>query len=140
MPDLQRTDPLPAFRFRVEMEGTPIPEITEVTGLVFESGLPISVGPGVTPPTVTLKRGVTDHTGFWDWVRDTRKNPSLRRDLQVILMDAEGNDVVAWNLQNAYPVRWHGPDLAADMSLVALETLEVGYDNLVWIKMNGTPV
>ena len=143
MPTAQRQDPLPAFRFRVEKEGLPIREVTGVTGLVLESGLSFPATPGTVPPSnpnIVLQRGVTDGTEFWDWVQMTRKDYSLRYDIRIVLMDADGNDVIVWHVVKAYPVRWSGPDLFADTNAVAFETLELGYDHIVWELPDGTPV
>jgi hypothetical protein len=143
MPGIQRQDPLPAFRFMVEKEGRAIPQVTGVTGLVLKSGLSFPDTPIAVPlpcPNIVLQRGVTADTEFWDWVKMTLKDRSLRYDIRIVLMDAAGNEVIIWRLVNAYPVRWCGPDLFSDTSAVAFETLELGYDRIEWENPGGTPV
>ncbi len=106
MPSSQRQDPLPAFRFVVEKEGKAIPQVTRVTGLMLESGLffPDTPGASLLPvPHVVVQRGVTDDTQLWDWVKMTRKDPTLRYDIRILLMDASGKAFNVWRLVKAYP-------------------------------------
>ncbi len=143
MPSSQRQGPLPAFRFVVEKEGKAIPQVTRVTGLMLESGLffPDTPGASLLPvPHVVVQRGVTDDTQLWDWVKMTRKDPTLRYDIRILLMDASGKAFDVWRLVKAYPVRWYGPDLIADTSAVAFEMLELGYERIDWELPDGTSV
>jgi len=142
MPAGPREEPLPAFRFRVDLECRnphfPMPDIsrvTEVTGLVQEVRAIIR-NPGEKEPDqkagpgVILRRGVTKDSGFWDWFCLTQDDPSLQCDVRIVLMDADGRDAVTWRLVHAYPVRWTGPELRADSSAVAFESLELRYDRI----------
>ncbi|MGA2121240.1 MAG: phage tail protein [Methanoregula sp.] len=129
-------DPLPAFRFRVEKGRKILSQVTEVSGLALDTRVPTLPQPerkdGDHPacPGVVLKRGVTQNTEFWDWFTETQKNPTHRQNLRIVIMDAEGRDAISWTLVNAYPVRWSGPELRADISAVAFESLELYYDRI----------
>jgi len=48
----------------------------------------------------------------------------------IILMDSEGNEKWRWSFERAYPVKWTGPDLKADSSAVAVETLELAHNGI----------
>jgi phage tail-like protein len=45
----------------------------------------------------------------------------------ITAMDAEGNPVVTWKLQDVVPVRWTGPSLNLDSPKVFTETLEIAH-------------
>jgi phage tail-like protein len=42
--------------------------------------------------------------------------------------------VNAWRLENARPLKWTGPSLNAASNDVAMEELELVYDELVWLE------
>ena len=44
---------------------------------------------------------------------------------------AEGNaEVKRWDLREAYPVKWVGPDLKTDAGAITVETLEIAHSGL----------
>ncbi len=53
-----------------------------------------------------------------------------RKNMSVLLLDAAGNEVLRWNIVNAWPVRWSGPVLNAEVSGVAIETLEIAHEGV----------
>src|SRR5689334_11835689 len=53
---------------------------------------------------VTLKRGIMGQQNFWDWVRATRTDPTLKRSVIITLQDEQRNPVVRWRLVNARPM------------------------------------
>src|SRR6478609_2547979 len=75
---------------------------------------------------VTLKRGIMGQTNFWDWVNETRTNPTVTRTVLITLQDEQRNPVMKWLLRNARPMKWTGPTLAAKGgSDVAMEELVI---------------
>jgi len=138
MPVHQREDPLPAFRFRVYRGTRALLQVTEASGLVLEGrnpafGQPDPKKPDLpSGPGVVLRRGVTQDKGFWDWFCQAQSDPALKDDVRIVLMDKDGRDAVVWMLEGAYPVRWSGPDLKADCSAVAFESLELRFDRIRW--------
>jgi phage tail-like protein len=40
----------------------------------------------------------------------------------------QGQETWRWSFQNAYPVKWVGPELKADGSAVAIETIELAHN------------
>lgn len=131
VPAVPRADPLLACRFTVTVDGKEVPHVTEVLGLALDTRTPVHPSPDpkvqALPPTVLIRRGITRDTMLWDWFSDTLKDPALRKQVKVILLDEKNQAAVSWTVRNAYPVRWNGPDLKADRSAVAFESLELAH-------------
>jgi phage tail-like protein len=134
MPVTTRSDPLRAYRFTVEVEGKQVPHVTEVLGLALDIRAHVTADPAspdpkeqAFPQTLLLRRGITKDTMLWDWFFQTLKNPALRRDVRILLLDEKDEASVSWTIHRAYPVRWNGPDLKADQSAVAFESLELAH-------------
>jgi phage tail-like protein len=49
----------------------------------------------------------------------------------VLVYDAEGKELAKWSFANAFPVKWIGPQLAADGKNAAIETLELAHEGLI---------
>jgi phage tail-like protein len=74
---------------------------------------------------VTLKRGLTRSAEFLKWCMRPE-----RRNLTISLFDVDGQPVTHWHFADAYPVKWSGPQFAADGTAVALETIELAHKGL----------
>jgi hypothetical protein len=83
-----------------------------------------------TSPSLTLRRGITDDRRLWDWLQDWVAGAVNPRDVCVFLLDATGERSRGWRCVDATPVRWAGPELAADRSAVATETLELAHEGI----------
>lgn len=146
----KRADPFGAFNFWVEIEGLVVGGFTEVSGLqvevetmaLREGGLNGYVhqlaGPARYPQNLTLKRGLTTNDSFWPWCQDVFNGTIKRRNSTIYLFDQNGASVMAWNIVEAYPVRWSGPDLRAQGSEVAFETVELAHRGIA--KVAAKPV
>jgi phage tail-like protein len=77
-------------------------------------------------PNLVLKRGITDQKKLLMWFWDTRSNPELTT-VTVTLVDTTGNKARVWSFENAYPVKWAGPNLNAGSDSAATETLEIAH-------------
>lgn len=150
--------PLSKFYFKVsrpEQEFNSVDQIgfTEVSGLDYQTDL-IEYRQGADPnfskiklpglrkfSNVTLKKGVIQgfkdaNAEFFSWIGDggkpgsVRKRVGYRKNIVITLNDEEGNPVVAWTLTNAFPVKVAFTDLKADANEVAVETLELGIEDL----------
>jgi phage tail-like protein len=131
-------DPLLSFRFKVELGSTIEAGFSECSGLqveteieeVREGGLNDFVHKlpkGSKHVNLTLKHGLTDSDALWKWHQDVVKGKVERKTINVILLDFEGSEKWRWGFDLAYPVKWVGPELKADGSAVAVETLEFAH-------------
>ncbi|RZN35496.1 MAG: phage tail protein [Methanophagales archaeon ANME-1-THS] len=141
MPVGERKDPYLSFRFLVEIQGLIVGGFSEVSGLQAETEIEeIREGgvneyvhklPKITKyPTITLKRGLTDSDVLWRWHQEVVSGKITRKSGFIILLDSEGNETWRWHFIDAYPVKWTGPDLKADSTTVAVETLELAHNGL----------
>lgn len=137
----ERKDPYLSFRFLVELQSLIVGGFSEVSGLQAETEIEeIREGgvndyvhklPKITKyPNITLKRGITDCDTLWKWHQDVVNGKVERKTVFVVLMDGEGNEKWRWSFEHAYPVKWQGPDLKADSSAVAVETLELAHNGI----------
>lgn len=83
-----------------------------------------------TSPHLELRRGVTDSRAQWDWLQGWVDGEVEPRDVRIFLLDGAGNEARGWVCRDATPTRWRGPELVADRSAVAMETLELAHDGL----------
>jgi phage tail-like protein len=133
----ERIDSAADFRFGVEIAGIVVGWFTECGGLSIEREVhPYEEGglnayvhqlPGrVKASDITLKRGVADRE-LWRWFRQGLYNLQVeRRNVSVILYGADHSERGRWDLIDAYPVQWGGPELKTDGNQVAVETLRIG--------------
>ena len=141
------TYPLPVFHFEVDWGGARI-GFTEVSGLKLSTEV-IEYREGINPAyrvqkqpgmqkfdNLTFKRGIfLDDNEFYDWWNEIRANTIngntiARRDITVKLLNEDHDPVVVWNIESAWPVSVEGPGLNASNSEVAIETLEVAFENM----------
>jgi phage tail-like protein len=87
-------------------------------------------------PNLVLKRGITDQKKLLKWFWDTRSNPQLAT-VTVTLLDSTGNDARMWAFENAYPVKWAGPNLNAGSDSAATETLEIAHGGFAGGMVEG---
>jgi phage tail-like protein len=73
---------------------------------------------------ITLTRAMTKSASrsVQDWLAQNA-GKSLGSTASITLLDARGEDVQTWTLQNVLPLSWQGPSLTAQDSKVAVETL-----------------
>jgi len=82
-------------------------------------------------PNITLKRGITDSDVLWKWHQEVISGLFMRMSGFIILLDSKGEEKWRWHFVDAYPVKWTGPDLKADSSTVAVETLELAHNGIM---------
>ena len=135
----KRNDPYPGSGFHVEIDGLIVAGFSEVSGLQMETDVEEYREGGVNDhirkfpkeskqTNLVLKRGITDSDVLWQWHRDVVDGNCRRKSGRIILYDSEGNEKWYWTFENAFPVKWAGPDLKADNSGVAIETLELVHE------------
>ena len=133
-----RDYPYGAFNFRVEIgSGETMGGFSDVSGLNTEITVAeyrngnekenhVRKVPGMHKVgDVTLKRGIIDSKGLWEWIKETRRNGyTTKKEVKIVLRDEAGADVQAWKLRGATPIKYTGPTLAGKGgSDVAMEEL-----------------
>lgn len=137
-----RRDPYLSFRFAVEIDGLVVGGFSEVGGLevevevhsfreggfnAYERQL---AGPTKHPSRLTLKRGMADLDGFYYWCEDAAYGSIERRDITLKLLDSAGEEQRSWVFLDACPVKWSGPRLTAGAAEVAVEAVELIYNDM----------
>ncbi|MEM7029353.1 MAG: phage tail protein [Chloroflexota bacterium] len=141
-------EPATSFRFYIHLSGFAVAEFTKCGGLtlerevetVEEGGLNnrVHILPGRSKYTnVTLSHGVTYSTKLWDWYEEGLYNGKVsKQSLTITLGDVEGKVIRRWHVENAFPVKFDGPELDGESSTVAIETLELAHERL-WLDSVG---
>ena len=145
-----RQSPYGAFNFLVEFNGQNISAgFSDVTGLGAEITMAeyrngndkenhVRKIPNINKVSdVTLKRGIIKSKDIWDWINLTRREGwSAQRNVTISLMDETNeNPVQRWTLQNAVPIKYTGPSLAAKGgSDVAMEELVLSSEGILYFE------
>ena len=136
-----RSDPVPAFRFEINLDNLPVAGFSECSGLQLEievqeyheGGLNAYMRkfPGHTKQSnITLKRGIVDRK-VWEWFYKLTQGNVEFRNGSIVVRDPSGSaEVMKWNFKNAFPCKWVGPELNATQNNVAVETLELCHQGL----------
>ena len=137
----KKSYPYTSFRFRVEIEGITVAQVSEVTGLQIETETEPYEEGGVNDfvhqlpkrtkyQNIVLKRGITDLDGLWKWYQEVINGKHERKNVAIVLMDVTGEDKWHWEVENGFPVKWIGPELRADSNTVAFETIELAHHGI----------
>ena len=132
-----------AFQFMVEIDGISQARFQEVGGvdattdvIEYREGgdlLGTRKLPGQTKHSnLSLKRGYTDDSQLWTWYEDVMigRTESIRRNISVVQLNMSGQEVMRWNLYQAFPVKYTAPGFNAKGNDLAIETLEVAYERI----------
>jgi phage tail-like protein len=85
--------------------------------------------------TIVLRRALSQSTELYDWRRNILRGKADRREVTIHQLAAAGGEIVnTWRLEGAWPCRWTGPSFNATATDVAIEELELAYDELVWVE------
>jgi phage tail-like protein len=137
-----RVDPYRGFNFKVELGGTIKGGFREASGLdsaqdpvEYREGadkvLTARKLPGLNKySNISLKRGVTDDAGLWDWRKKAMDGKVERIDGSIVLMDDTGEEKARWNFVAGWPTKWTGPSFNATSNEVAIETLEIAHEGI----------
>jgi phage tail-like protein len=137
--------PFLAFRFRVRFDGDSLGGFSECTGLSLEfqtldyeeggrNGETLKFPTRGRQGNIVLKRGVVNRR-LWDWYfRLLRGERNFRKSGSIEVLDAAGaKPEFTLEVSNAFPCKWIGPDLNASQSNVAVESLELCHEGLLWV-------
>jgi hypothetical protein len=90
--------------------------------------------------TIVLRRALTQSTELYDWRRKVAAGKRDRRAVTIQQLDSAGGTIVnAWRLDGAWPCRWSGPSFNAVGNDLAIEELELCFDDVVWLEEPSKP-
>jgi phage tail-like protein len=143
-PTAQRYEATLTFLYRVKIDGInhavftecKLPSFQVETLEIKEGGqnnfthqLPVRVKAG----SITLKYGLTKSDAMLKWYLDVLKAlmkgnlKDITRSVKVELLGVDHQVMSTFNLAEAYPKKWSGPNLKADDRVVAIEELELAF-------------
>jgi phage tail-like protein len=130
-------DPHATFRFLVNVAGVvtavftecTLPDIDWETEPLKEGGLNTYIHqlPGRRKASkIVLKNGLaSDALMVWYTAVMSEKFGGFKKNITITLLDALHKPVMVWNVSNAYPIKWAGPQLKTSDNTVAIQTLEL---------------
>jgi phage tail-like protein len=129
----------PNHRFRVEIDGVANLDFSEVilpearTDVVeYREGgnvSPRKISGPVHYSNLVLRRGVTASNDLFNWWKTVADGQMSRRNMAVILLDEQRNEVKRWNLHDAWPTHYLvSPLIAHGGETVVTEALECAVD------------
>ena len=134
--------PLPAFHFKVEFDNQLL-SFHEASGLgaqiesqKYRHGNSRQKSNYLIPsrPTfdaVTLKKGMFTGGGeLFNWFKKNMRGSISTKDVTITLLNEKGNAEMLWKLTSAHPSKIIFPDFKSDASEVAIESLELEYEDL----------
>ena len=142
-----RVDPFPTFIFHVAVDGIVQAAFTQCSGLEMssqmfeyeEGGLNDFVHkfPGRTKySNITLTKGFALSNDIFKWYKEMEdcvrqgKAFTFRSVTIILYTTVTQGEVMRWNLDKAFPVKWVGPSLKTDEAAVAVETLEFAHHGI----------
>ena len=123
-----------SFRFVVQIEGKSQAAFTECSVPVIEWEVEEVKEGGLNTFThqlpgrrkgakITLKNGV-GVTELFNWYKDSMGEKFVRKNITVSLLNSMKEKVMIWDLKDAYPTKWTGPQLKTSDNSIAIQTLE----------------
>jgi phage tail-like protein len=125
-----------AFRFVVAIDGAPLGAFTECTlptidwevEEVKEGGVNTFVHqlPGMRKrTTITLKNGVGIASDLLAWYLKAMNEQFWRRRITITMLNSLLVPVIVMHIEDAFPIKWTGPQLRTEDNTVAIQTLEL---------------
>jgi phage tail-like protein len=139
---IARTDPYPRSNFRVEIDGLAVDAFMDVTppggsATVFEyrdgsdvGGLSRPMRGSLSVDKLTRRRGYDGRLELYEWWNAVRQGePTARRNMSIVLVDEQAQEVTRWNVRGAFPSSHRFERLEAASSLPVVEVVEIVYAN-----------
>lgn len=141
-----RKDPLPVFCFKVTLDGIGGPMdafFKSVSGLKYETeSIPVREG-GANDTTfmlvgatkwspLVLKKGFTSSSALMQWRQDWLTGKMRRVGGTITQLDTALNPKAEWTFTRGWPTKWELSELDASKSELAIETLEITHEGLLF--------
>jgi phage tail-like protein len=153
MPPANRKTPLTGFLFGFKIsDGDPALDYTagtaffkSVQGLKMDNEVVDYTEGGVTNwtrkvigvrkwPNLVLSQGFTGDSKIFMW-----KYKPKRVNGMVVQLGPKLEEIGRWEFSNGYPVKWTGPDFDANKNEIAIETIEIAHEGLVYVPKDAAP-
>ena len=140
-----RNDPFPGFRFVLELNAIPAAGFSECSGLDLELEVEqyaeggenrfVHRLPGRRKQSdIVLKRGLTG-IDLWTWFNDQKSGNVRSTSIGLVIRAFDPAErALTFEIHDAFPIRWQGPQLDAGQSAVATETLTLAHQGLKLIS------
>lgn len=135
MPTRRPFDHISSTKFRIEIEGVTQGAFTSVDGLegttdvvtfVDGSGMDVRKRPGRTTYTnIVLRRGYVNSDELWRWYQRVIDGQVERRAGSIIVCDETLQEIFRYNFYEAWPCRWKGLVMHADVPGTLVEEIEI---------------
>jgi phage tail-like protein len=137
-----RKDPYLDFNFLVEIAGVTVAGFSEadlpegrIEVVAYRDGSDKVSSARLLPGRVeygplVLRRGFAGDATLFQWWQGVAQGTLDRRNVSVILLDEQRQEVARWNLHRAWPAKWAAPSLRALGNEVAIETLELVHEGI----------
>ena len=80
---------------------------------------------------ITLKQGFVRNPILWQWYQiGLTQSLGARRDGSIVLLDRNGERMMAWEFRGGLAAKWTGPDMNAMEDGVVVESLEIAHQGL----------
>jgi len=134
-------NPLPAYRFDVEILGVIVGGFSEVSGIEANIEFDEYKEGGVNnfvhkllritrPSPLVLRRGISISNVLYNWHQDVIIGKIEPKQIDVLLLDNNIIETKRWTFINAIPIKWNGPNLKADNNSIAIESIEFIHQGL----------
>jgi len=135
-------DPFLAAKFWVEIAGVANGFFTECSGLNAETEIFEYAEGGLNDfvhklpvrtkySNIVLKRGWVETDDLWKWYEKTIAGRIEAKSVSILVFENKVQSPTSpkarWDLIQAYPVKWQGPEFNADSEAVVVETLELAH-------------
>jgi phage tail-like protein len=139
-----RVDPYRQFRFAIEIDGIEQMGFTECT-FMDASNESISYPEGNESTTISrkisglsengniiLKWGITDSMDLYRWRQEVidKGAAGARKNIVIVLIDETGAHQARWEIRGACPIKYRPPNLNSKANEIAIETLEIAYEEI----------
>jgi len=137
-----RQDPYLDFNFLVEIDSVTVAGFSEadlpegrIEAVAYREGSDKTSAARLLPGRVeygplVLRRGFNGDGQLFQWWQAVAQGTVDRRNVSVVLLDEQRQQVARWNLHRAWPSKWTGPALRALGNEVAIETLELVHEGI----------
>lgn len=142
---MPNTYPFTRFKYKVDFGGAEA-GFSEITG--FDASIDVVEyrEGNMMPPTpiklpglrkysnIVFKWGLTASKDAYDWMSPSFEGDITRKTVSVTLLNESGDEVATWQIVQAWPVKYTGPEFNATSSEVAIEQLELAHEGLTRTK------